>query len=143
MATPKDQIGLASGALMPGDVPAPITEFVRAVNESDEAELVRMFAPDALVNDQLRDFWGHDAIKAWIRNEVVHDRLQLKVVMVVRHFQDYVMTAHVDGDFDKTGLPDPLAVNLYFTLHQGRIARLILLNNRPDDSAPEVRTARP
>lgn len=142
MATQNDHSDLPPGVLLPRDVPALVTHFVKAVNASDEAALIQMFAQDALVNDQLRDFWGRDAIEAWIRDEVVGDRLRLKVLMVVRHFGDYVMTAQVDGDFDKTGLPDPLMLNLYFTLHQGRIARLIVLNNRPDDSAPEIRGTR-
>jgi len=142
MATPKDQADPPSGVLSPGDVPTLIADFVAAVNDSNESALVQMFARDALVNDQLRDFWGRRAIEAWIRDEVVGERLRLTVLMVVKHFGDFVMTAHVDGDFDKTGLPDPMALNLYFTLHQGLIARLIVLNNKPDDSTPEIRRLR-
>jgi hypothetical protein len=34
----------------------------------------------------------------------------MNVVKVVEHFGDAIVTAHVDGDYDKTGLPRPLVL---------------------------------
>src|SRR5215218_1995140 len=72
------------------------------------------FAEGALVNDQLRDYWGIDAIKAWAEREIVGDKVTMKVVRVVEHFGDVIVTANVDGDYDKTGLPGPLVLAFHF-----------------------------
>jgi len=66
----------------------------------------------------------------------------MKVVKVVEHFGDTIVTADVDGDFDKTGLPGPLALAFHFTVRADKIVRLIILNNRAADSLPEVRSLR-
>jgi ketosteroid isomerase-like protein len=36
------------------------------VNAFDTAAIVATFADDALVNDNHREFWGTDAIRAWV-----------------------------------------------------------------------------
>jgi hypothetical protein len=52
-----------------------IAEFVAAVNAFDEDGIVATFADDALVNDARREFWGTDAIRRWVREEIVGDRV--------------------------------------------------------------------
>jgi hypothetical protein len=37
----------------------------------------------------------------------------------------------MDGNYDKTGLPDPLVLTHYFTVRDGRIIRLIIIRNEP------------
>jgi hypothetical protein len=37
--------------------------------------------------------------------------------------------AKCDGAFDKTRLPDPLILDLYFTLRDSKIARLFIVLN--------------
>ena len=51
-----------------------IAEHLAAVNAHDEDAIVATFAPDALVNDARREFWGTDAIRRWVAKEVVGDR---------------------------------------------------------------------
>ena len=36
-----------------------------------------------------------------------------------------------DGEYDKTGLPDPLVLTYYFTVRDDRIVRLIIIRNQP------------
>ena len=52
-----------------------VAEYVAAVNAFDEDAIVATFADDALVNDVRREFWGKDAIRRWVREEIVGDRL--------------------------------------------------------------------
>ena len=40
-----------------------------------------------------------------------------------------VVPAHVDGDYDKRGLPEPLALALHFALRGNEIVQLIILPN--------------
>jgi hypothetical protein len=39
--------------------------------------------------------------------------------------------AVTDGEYDKTGLPDPLVLTYYFTVRDDRIVRLIIIHNEP------------
>lgn len=126
----------------PAGVPAAVAAYVAATNAFDAQALVACFAQGALVNDQLRDYWGLDAIQAWAEREIVADKVTMKVVKVVDHFGDAIVTAHVDGNYDKTGLPGPLALAFHFTVRADKIVRLIILNNRTADAEPEVRTLR-
>jgi hypothetical protein len=54
------------------------------------------------------------------------------VTKVVKHYDSFVITAEIDGNFDKRGLPDPLVLAFYFTLHDDLIVPLIILRNRRD-----------
>ena len=124
------------------DMPVPVATYIAATNAFDADALIGCFAEGALVNDQLRDYWGLDAIKAWAEREIIADKVTMKVVKVVEHFGDTIVTADVDGDFDKTGLPGPLTLAFHFTVRADKIVRLIILNNRAADSLPEVRNLR-
>ena len=55
----------------------------------------------------------------------------MEVLRAVEHYGDVILNAKFDGTYDKTGLPDPLILTLYFTFREGRIARLIILHNKP------------
>src|ERR1700681_2400837 len=85
--------------------PPAVAAFIRAVNA---------FADDALVNDQLREFWGSSALRDWAAREIIGDKLTLCVVKAVEKHRNCIVTAHVDGTFDKRGLPDPLVLTFYF-----------------------------
>jgi hypothetical protein len=47
-------------------LPPPVAAFVEATNSSDVQRLMDTFAENALVNDQLRDYWGKPAIREWL-----------------------------------------------------------------------------
>jgi hypothetical protein len=52
-------------------------------------------------------------------------------VIHVEHHGDIIVRAEIDGEFDKTGLPDPLVLTSYFSIHNGKICQLIITNNKP------------
>ncbi len=121
------------------NLPPPIGAFFAAADRADLEGLWTCFSRDALVNDQLRDFWGCAAIRAWLATEVVGDRLRFLITGVREHHGEIIVTAEVDGDFDKTGLPQPMIVTLHFTLRDAAIVRLIILANLGADAAPVIR----
>ena len=129
-------------AAAPAALPAAVCAFIAATNAFDAEALISCFTEGALVNDQLRDYWGLAAIRAWLEQEVVGERLTMEVVKAVDHFGDSIVTARVDGDYDKTGLPGPMVLAFHFTLREDKIVRLIILHNRTADSPPEVRSLR-
>ena len=76
-------------------------------------------------------FLGAPAIGRWLEREVVGDRVTMDVTSVLDVHGELAVDAVMDGDFDKTGLPDRLVLTHYFTLHDDRIVRLIIIRNEP------------
>jgi hypothetical protein len=69
-----------------------------------------------------REFRGAAAIKEWSNREIFDVNVTLDVIDVAERNGETVVTVKVDGTFDKTGLPDPLLLNHYFTLDGDKIA---------------------
>ena len=113
-------------------LPRPVAAYVAATNAFDLDRLLATFADDALVNDQLRDYWGKTAIREWAERDIIGERLTMNVVGVIEHYGNLILTANIDGDFDKRGLPEPLVLAFYFTPHDDQIVQLIILRNRFD-----------
>jgi ketosteroid isomerase-like protein len=116
----------------PAALPTLIAAYVEATNSFDLERLLASFADDALVNDQLRDYWGRAAIRKWAERDIIGERLTMDVTEVIEHYGNFIVTASVDGNYDKRGMPDPLVLAFYFTPHGDRIVQLIILRNRFD-----------
>ena len=113
-------------------VPRPIRDFFTAMNAFNSDGMIAPFADDGLVNDIQREFWGPEAIKRWADRESVGDKVVWKAFTDARDFHgDYFVSAEVDGEYDKTGLPDPLVLTYYFSLENDKITRLIISGNKP------------
>ena len=110
-----------------------VAEHVAAVNAHDEDAIVATFADDAFVNDVRREFWGADAIRRWVAKEIVGDKVTLEVTDVIDHYGQTIVRGRYDGEYDKTGLPDELILTNYFTVRDGKIVSLIVINNTPPD----------
>ena len=54
------------------------------------------------------------------------------MVGVIEHYGNFIVTANIDGDFDKRALPEPLVRAFYFSPHDDQIVQLIILRNRFD-----------
>ena len=116
----------------PGALPPFVAAFVEATNSGDIARLLATFAEDALINDQLRDYCGKSAIREWAERDIVVEQLAMMVTKVIKHYGHLIVTANVDGNYDKRGLPDPLVLAFYFTKHPNLIVQLIILHNGYD-----------
>jgi hypothetical protein len=113
-------------------LPMPVAAYVSAANTFNLEGLLRTFSDDAMVNDQLREYRGGKAIKDWAVRDLVGDRVTMYVVKAIEHYGNVIVTANVDGDYDKRGLPDPLVVTFYFSVHGDKIVQLIILRNEQD-----------
>ena len=116
----------------PAALPPLVAAYVEATNSFDLERLLATFAEDALVNDQLRDYWGKPTIREWAKRDIIGDRLTMNVTKVISHYGNFIVTANVDGNYDKRGLPDPLVLAFYFTPPSELIVQLIILRNRFD-----------
>src|SRR5258708_3914159 len=116
----------------PSALPPLVAAYVKATNSFDLDGLLDAFADDALVNDQLRDYWGKQAIREWATRDIIGERLTMHVVKIVDHYGRFIVTANIDGNYDKRGLPDPLVLAFYFSAYRDQIVQLIILRNQCD-----------
>ena len=95
-------------------------------------DIAELNAYDALVNDFSREFWGGDRIRAFMSKEFVGDHVTVEPVEVVENAGMWCVRCRYEGDYDKTGLPDPLIMTNYFRLRDGKIVTLFVIkNNEP------------
>lgn len=123
-------------------LPSVILDHIRAHNAPDPVAFAATFAPDALLNDARREWIGVDAISKWAEKEIFGDNVRVELVSAYEHNGTYIVRLKNDGDFDKTGLPDPIILTNYFKLTDGKIAELIVILNMvsyPDKPQPGVR----
>jgi hypothetical protein len=109
-------------------LPPLVVAYVEATNTFDLERLMATFAEDALVNDQLQHYWGKQAIREWAKRDIIGERLTMDVTKVVNHYGNFIVTANVDGNYDKRG-SDPLVLAFYFTSQSDLIVQLIILRN--------------
>jgi hypothetical protein len=86
---------------------------------------------DAYVNDNRREIWGTDAIRAFMAKEFVGNHVTMDVREVIDHYGDIIVRAKYDGTYDKTDLPDELIMTSYFGIREGKIISLAVIFNQP------------
>ena len=118
---------------MPNDkskIPTVIQSFIEATNAHDADAFIHAFADDALVNDVARNFWGIDSIKKWSDKEIIAPKITVKIDDIVDHYGDFIVTALIDGNYDKSKTPDPLYLDYFFTVKNEKIVKLIITRNK-------------
>ena len=134
-----DITSLFRRAAASADELAMVAEFVRATNAGDLKPLASLFAADAQVNDQLRNFWGRAEIVSWLDREIIGEKIELNALAIKRHYGVVILTAELRGDFETPRVPQPLIFDLQFTVQASRIVRLLILLVRTDTPEPEIR----
>jgi hypothetical protein len=116
---------------MSTQLPAIVAEHIAAVNDFDLDRIVATFAPDAYVNDNRREIWGTESIRAFMAKEFVGDHVTMEVREVIDHYGDILVRARYDGTYDKSNLPDEFVMTSYFGIREGRIVSLAVIFNQP------------
>ncbi len=111
-------------------LPGVVADHVAAVNAFDTEAIVATFAEDALGNDNHREFWGTDRIRAWVEAEMVGDHVTIAPVEAFQHHGITIVRGRYDGIYDKAGLPDELILTNYFTVEHDKIVSLFVIRNR-------------
>ena len=127
----------AQPTALPAILPAPIAAYIEATNAFDLDALTDVFTDDAFVNDARREFAGKDAIRQWLAAELVGAKVTMQVTAASEHYGVLTVDAVMDGEYDKTGLPDPLVLTHYVTSYGDRIARLLIIHNVTDNEPAE------
>jgi hypothetical protein len=104
---------------------SPLAEaYVHATNGNDAAAFLALFAQDAEVDDGGRRFNGRVEIKEWSDREIFGAAVRLEVLGESIQENDAVLRTKVDGNFDRTGLPDPVIITHRLTIQNDKIIKL-------------------
>jgi len=112
-------------------LPRVVADHLAACNSHDAKALMATFAVDAIVNDAGREFIDRAAIQAWVEKEIVAPKVTMDVTDALVRKHNVIVRAKIDGEYDKTGLPDPLILTYHFSLADGEVAQLIITLNKP------------
>jgi len=116
------------------ELPPPVETYIRTINAGDAIGLQATFAEDAIVKDVDREIRGVDAILKWACHDIFAVKVRLEVTKVVEDQGQTIVTAKLDGTFDRTGLPDPFLMDHCFNISRGKIAALtIKLTSHDED----------
>lgn len=83
-----------------------------------------MFADNAVVDDAGRMFRGLDAIREWSNREIFDAQVTFRVLDATDADGAILITTEVEGNFDRTGLPDPVIIIHRLRLDGDKIVEL-------------------
>jgi hypothetical protein len=105
-------------------MPQPIAAFIKATNAHKSDEFLATLAEGAVITDEGQEYRGIAAIKKWSDEKYIGAKVTLDAVDLMNGDGKTIVTLRVDGNFDKTGLPDPLLLDFHFTLDTNKISAL-------------------
>jgi hypothetical protein len=85
-----------------------------------------LFAPDAYISDNGREFRGTEAVRGWVETEIVAAKVTMDVREAIDHHGDVILRAAYDGEFDRTGLPPEVVLTGYYAVRDGKIVSLVI-----------------
>lgn len=106
-------------------IPKPIADFIEAINQENSDAFLAAFTENAAITDEGSEYRGIAAIKKWNEEKNIGAAIRLTPVKAIDRDGKIVLTTEVDGNFDKTGLPDPFLMDLHFTTENNKINGLI------------------
>jgi hypothetical protein len=102
----------------------PIEAFIQGINHQNASELLAVFNSSAVISDEGRDYRGTSAFKEWFQEKCISPNVTLKPIETIERDGTAMVNMQVDGDFDKTVLPDPLQLDFHFTLVSNKVDAL-------------------
>lgn len=105
-------------------MPQSIAAFIEATNAHKSDEFLATLTEGAVITDEGQEYRGIAAIKKWSDEKIIGARVTLDAVDLMNGDGKTIVTLRVDGNFDKTGLPDPLLLDFHFTLDTNKISAL-------------------
>ena len=83
-------------------IPEPIKSAIEAANAHNTSSFLSNFADTALLSDEGREYRGIEAIKKWSDEKLIGANVTFEIIDIRTSSHDNVVTAEIDGDFDKT-----------------------------------------
>ncbi|KQX46850.1 hypothetical protein [Paenibacillus sp. Root444D2] len=107
-------------------MPAAVETYFTSANKTQLEAFTSAFDKDALILDNHREIKGMNAIKSWCEAEIIGPNVTFEIVDTDYTNNYIVVTAKVNGDFDKSNLPNPLLLKHQFLVNNDKIKELII-----------------
>ena len=105
-------------------IPEPMKSALKAANDHDTNRFLSNFVETAVLADEGQEYHGIEAIRKWSDEKLIVANVTFVITDIKSGGDKTVVTAEVDGDFDKTGLPDPFVMALHFVTVGPKIKHL-------------------
>lgn len=105
-------------------IPEPIKSSIKAANDHDTNSFLWNFLATAVLSDEGQEYRGIEAIRKWSDEKLIGANVTFVITDIKSSGDKSVVTAVVDGDFDKTGLPNPFVMALHFVTVGSKIKHL-------------------
>lgn len=105
-------------------IPEPIKSAINAANDHDTNRFLSNFVETSVLTDEGQEYHGIEAIRKFSDEKLIGANVTFGIKDIKSSGNKTVVTADVDGDFDKTGLPDPFVMALHFETFGPKIERL-------------------
>ena len=105
-------------------IPRPIVAFIEAINDHNTEDFLATLTGSAVITDEGQDYRGIAAIKEWSDEKCIGAKVTLQVTNVSDRDGKTIVTAELDGNFDKTGLPVPFSMDFHFIVDGDKVAAL-------------------
>jgi len=105
-------------------IPQILKDYISATNKPDPEAYLKCFSENAVVFDEGKKRYGKEAIKKWSNDYQFAVNVKLEPKNCKQSANQYILTCKVDGDYDKTGLPDPLLLDFEFHIENDIIVEL-------------------
>lgn len=102
---------------MNSPLPDSISSFFKISNGAEDSALPQCFSEHAVVNDENREYHGHEAIRAWLREARRKFTFTVEPLHVEQRHATVKVNARVAGDFPGS----PVELEHVFRLSAGRI----------------------
>ena len=103
-------------------LPETVTTFLTALDTREDARALAMFAADAIVTDEGRDYTGRDEIGAWLTDSVSEYTYTTEFTGATTTDSTVNVAQHLEGDFPG-GVAD---LHYRFALDGALISRLVI-----------------
>lgn len=104
--------------------PQPIDAFVSAINRHSTADFLTTLGESITVIDEGHTYRGIEEAQTWCDEKCVAAMITLKMIDVSEPGDETSVVFEIDGNFDKSGLPDPLVMDFHFTIKNSKIVGL-------------------
>ncbi|MFF2480429.1 nuclear transport factor 2 family protein [Paenibacillus sp. NPDC058071] len=105
-------------------IPESVAVYFNSVNDREPEAFLAAFDEHAYVLDMKREFIGKEAISSWSKSELFEPKVQFAITDAREQDNSFIVTVSIDGEFDKTNLPDPFLMKHRFMLDNGKIKEL-------------------
>lgn len=104
--------------------PQPIEAFVSAINRHSTEDFLTTLGESVAITDEGQTYRGIEEARTWCDEKYVAAMIILEMIDVSKPGNETIVDFEIDGNFDKSGLPDPLVMDFHFAIENGKIVGL-------------------